>query len=109
MRTLAEWLAAREAEPPAKLAAALRALSGEGSTVMASLRGRDAEDVSPVEALAMVGRERLEQALAHPGRDRRSAFRLLEADALFTYACEAALEAEDPEAALRRILGVATC
>jgi hypothetical protein len=37
---------------------------------------------------------------------RESAFRLLEADALVTYACEAALEADDPESALRRILSV---
>ena len=35
---------------------------------------------------------------------RESAFRLLEADALLTYACEAAVEAKDPDAALRRIL-----
>jgi hypothetical protein len=105
VRTLAEWLAARVPEPPARLAAALQAVSREGST--ASVGRRDAEEIPAVEALATVARERLEQALAHPGRDRESAFRLLEADALFTYACEAALEAEDPEAALHRILGVA--
>jgi hypothetical protein len=51
-----------------------------------------------------MGRDRLEAALARPGRVRESAFRLLEADALLTYACEAALEAEDPAGALRRIL-----
>ena len=50
--------------------------------------------------------ERLDQARARPGRVRESAFRLLEADALLTYACEAALETEGPDAALRRILQV---
>jgi len=48
----------------------------------------------------------LDAARARPGRVRESAFRLLEADALLTYACEAALESGDPEAALRRILSV---
>jgi hypothetical protein len=32
---------------------------------------------------------------------RESAFDLLTADALLTYACEAALEAEDPESTLQ--------
>ncbi|MDF2697623.1 MAG: hypothetical protein K0S65_6006, partial [Labilithrix sp.] len=41
---------------------------------------------------------------ARLGRVRDSAFRLLEADALLTYACEAALERDDPETALQRIL-----
>jgi len=35
-----------------------------------------------------------------PGRVRQSAFHLLAADALLTYACEAALECEDAERAL---------
>jgi hypothetical protein len=57
--------------------------------------------------LADRGVERLTMALSRPGRQRASAFRLLEADALFTYACEAALESEDPMGVLRRILVVA--
>jgi hypothetical protein len=61
-------------------------------------------DVEAHVALAREARVRLDLARAHPGRVRESAFRLLEADALLTYACEAALEAEDPEAALRRVL-----
>ena len=40
------------------------------------------------------------------GGSAKSAFRLLEADALLTYACEAALESEEPVAALRSILAV---
>jgi hypothetical protein len=42
--------------------------------------------------------------MAHPGRVRENAFHLLAADALLTYACEAALESDDPEAALLRSL-----
>lgn len=39
------------------------------------------------------------------GAERAAAFRLLEADALLTYACEAAADAPDPEAALLLVLG----
>ncbi len=55
-------------------------------------------------ALAAEGCVRLAEARAQTGRVRASAFRLLEADALITYACEAALETEDSEAALRSVL-----
>jgi hypothetical protein len=55
-------------------------------------------------ALSAEARARLAEARGHLGRVRASAFRLLEADALITYACEAAIETEDPEGALRRIL-----
>jgi len=54
--------------------------------------------------LAAEGLSRLRSARSRLGRVRESAFRLLEADALITYACEAALDAEDPQDALRRIL-----
>jgi hypothetical protein len=67
------------------------------------LRGA-AEDVVVWESLVQAARARLEMACASPGRVRESAFRLLEADALFTYACEAALDLEDSDDALRRIL-----
>lgn len=83
------WLAARTPAPPRDLAEALRPLA-DGP----SLHG----------VLADAGLGRLQQARARPGRVRDSAFRLLEADALLTYACEAALESDDPEAALRRVL-----
>lgn len=46
----------------------------------------------------------LDSALSLPGQQREGAFHLLAADALFTYACEAALEAEDVEGALRGVL-----
>jgi hypothetical protein len=57
-----------------------------------------------VEALLEGGLAELGRARAEPGRVRRSAFHLLAADALVTYACEAALEHADPEEALRRVL-----
>ena len=56
------------------------------------------------EALARLGRRALGQALSAPGRVRASALHLLAADALITYACEAALEAENPEEALAAVL-----
>jgi hypothetical protein len=58
------------------------------------------------DALAHAARARLAAALERPGRVRASAFHLLAADALLTYACEAALELDDPRAALLRIIEV---
>ena len=48
----------------------------------------------------------LDAARAKPGRVRESAFHLLAADALLTYACEACLESPDPGAALERVLTI---
>jgi hypothetical protein len=56
------------------------------------------------EALTRSGLAALDRARAAPGRVRQSAYHLLTADALLTYACEAALEDADPETTLRRIL-----
>lgn len=50
----------------------------------------------------------LRSALELPGNEREGAYHLLAADALFTYACEAALETEDVEGALLSILGSAS-
>lgn len=84
------FLSARTPPPPAPLAAWLEGVPvGEGTTA---------------EALLQAGLGELDAARAEPGRVRRSAFHLLSADALLTYACEAALEADDPRAALVRIL-----
>jgi len=109
--SLAAWLAAREPPPPAALGSALGALTEDGAAVPGAVPGAAGAQRVGREALAFrlvaVGRERLEQALARPGRVRESAFRLLEADALLTYACEAVLEAEEPVGGLRRILAVA--
>jgi hypothetical protein len=59
-----------------------------------------------VHQLVETARDRLDVARARPGRVRASAFELLVADALVTYACEAALETEDPVAALEAIAEV---
>jgi len=85
------WLAKRRPVPPAELASAF-ALADEGD--------------SPERVLTEAGLRRLAEARGQPGRVRESAFRLLEADALLTYACEAALEGDDPEAGLRWILSL---
>jgi hypothetical protein len=93
MSTAQSWLAARRPSPPAELAAGL-ALADEPGPL--------------AERLADAGAVRLRVARGHLGRVRSSAFHLLEADALITYACEAALESDDPEDALRRILASTT-
>ncbi len=95
----ADWLAARKPSPPERLSRALgvSALVGEG-------RDGDAQHWL---SLAEHGSGRLVEAMERPGRDRAAAFTLLTADALFTYACEAALESADPEAALLDVLAAA--
>lgn len=59
-----------------------------------------------VDRLLDAARDRLDAARARPGRIRTSALELLVADALLTYACEAALETEDPATALEAIAEV---
>ena len=66
-------------------------------------------DVSGVTAVSVVGLTKiacdaLEQARLSPGRVRNSAFQLLTADALITYACELALDGEDPDLVLGVIM-----
>jgi hypothetical protein len=82
-------LASREPPPPPELLEWLPAVRGQGSLI---------------EALAAAGRETLSRALERPGRDREAAFLLLTADALTTYACEAAAGAADPVGELRIVL-----
>ncbi|HET9949797.1 MAG TPA: hypothetical protein VFQ22_12810 [Longimicrobiales bacterium] len=94
MSRVGEWLAGRRPPAPPELAEALARVRVDGGPT--------------AEALARAARERLDAARARPGRVRESAFRLLEADALLTYACEAALESEDPDAELGRVLAVAS-
>ena len=64
----------------------------------------DTESDSMTERITRLGLAALDQARGRPGRIRDTAFQLLAADALVTYACEAALEEGDPLAALRAIL-----
>jgi hypothetical protein len=89
--TAREWLAARNPAPPAPLVEALE-------------RVLTSEVPFDTDRLETVAREQLGEADHSPGRVRRSAFSLLLADALFTYACEIALQADDPVAALRECL-----
>ena len=56
------------------------------------------------EALMESGLRAIREALASPGRNRESAYRLLAGDALLTYACEAAVEEEDPGPRLKHLL-----
>jgi hypothetical protein len=91
MSNLFEWMASRRPAPPVDLAQALAFVV-------------DAPVAEPSAALLAGAESRRAAARGRLGRVRESAFRLLEADALVTYACEAALERDDPEAALRRIL-----
>lgn len=96
MSSLSDWLDRRRPRPPAELERALRG-GGDGSEDAGS---------GVLETLARRARVRLERALVRPGRVRESAFELLAADALVTYACEAAAESPDAEAALVRLLAV---
>lgn len=59
---------------------------------------------STAHRVTLLARMALDEARAKPGRVRESAFHLLAADALVTYACEAALDEADPSTALRTIL-----
>lgn len=89
MSDIATWMAARRPAAPMDL--------GRWSHA-------DAESGSMAERITSLARTALEESLARPGRIRGRAFQLLAADALITYACEAALEERDPPAALRAIL-----
>jgi hypothetical protein len=101
------WLAAREPTPPAPLATALSALLSEHAPSASADGAAGGEEGALSDALTAHARARLEQALSRPGRERWNAYRLLEADALLTYACEAALEEADGDRFLRRILTIA--
>lgn len=110
MSELTDWLGARRPLAPSDLAEAVQAALAEHAVGRA---GSADEVAGPtrtdgwVDGLTQAGARRLADALERPGRVRESAFRLLEADALLTYACEAALEADDPERALQRVLAAA--
>ena len=89
---LAAWIVRREPQAPE------------------ALLGRTADQVrvpepldGAVDALVEAARSGLADARRRIG-ERRGAFRLLEADACLTYACEAALDATDPTRLLGRIL-----
>jgi len=89
------WVADRSPPPPAELAGRMEE----------ALRGQEGGDPSAlVASLARAARAEVDGAVALPERSRARAFRLLLGDALITYACEAAVDAQDPEGALRTVL-----
>ena len=95
MPDLTAWVEARRPPAPADLAERVRRSGTEHPA-----------DPDRVTALVRMASDRLDAARASRGRVRESAFQLLAADALVTYACEAALEADDPVASLGQILSV---
>jgi hypothetical protein len=87
------WLDEMHPSPPEGLRVRLKADMMQSGQEARPDRLRDAARVS------------LEAASAR-SRDRAAAFDLLLADAWITYACEAAIEGEDPDAALDRIVSL---
>ena len=90
MDPVARWLDNRAPPAPDGLRSRFGPLHGGGASLS--------------EALGRLSVRHLAEALKLPGRNREAAFYLLAADALLTYACEAAVEQEDPEAALSLVL-----
>lgn len=88
MRTR-EWLAARQPRPPAALASRIRDLLPDAPA-----------DAALPETLVAAADAALRELLRRPARDRAVALDLLAADALATYAFEAA--ADEPETIERR-------
>ena len=91
--TEVDWLCGRYPSPPEGLRVKLEAgmlYSGQEATPD---RLREAASVS------------LKKALDR-SRDRAAAFQVLAADAWLTYACEAALEGDEPDAALERLVSL---
>lgn len=87
------WLAGRRPASPFELAAAVRE----------KLSGVDERGSELADTLSEAAKACLRRVQARGGRAREAAFDLLAADALVTYACEAALAADDPDAALIHI------
>lgn len=98
MSAVDAWLADRRPAAPRELSARM------GTPAPGEEDGGD-EAVLP--ALTRRGLHGLDEARRRPGRVRESAYDLLTADALLTYACEAALDAPDPEALLTELMGSA--
>ncbi len=99
MTDVLAWLGGRTPTPPDDLRCRLEA-AVEAEPTSGQRAGER------VDVLEDAGVLRLDAAVARPGRERASAFELLLADALISYACEAALEAEAPEEVLGRLVEV---
>lgn len=68
------------------------------------MRPSDESAPAGVTALAAEAEQALSRALSPEGRPRGGAFDLLAADGFLTWACEAAIESDDPDAALQRLI-----
>jgi len=89
------WMEARTPRPPADLDARLR------DHVAGSVQENEV-----AERLLGAAEDALTAALGRPGRVRTAAFDLLAADALVTYACESALEGDEPDEVLDRLVSI---
>jgi len=87
------WIATRTPEPPDDLRERLRGYEDQCI-----------EDGALADRLLAAAGEELQAALNQPGRSRSAAFDLLTADALVTYACEAALDDDTPDSVLDRLV-----
>lgn len=96
MSSTAGWLRNRHPAAPDDL----------GARVLESVPTPEVGSPERADRLLAAARGPLRAALDRPGRVRESAFDLLLADALVTYACEAALESGHPTRALERLVGV---
>lgn len=100
------WLGDRLGQVPDEL----RSWLDIGDVIEETADGREAAsdrategEIGPstvADELARRGLEALDGALARPGRNRETAFRLLAADAYLTWASEAMVESPEPEGAL---------
>lgn len=113
MSGLGEWLEGRRPSAPADLRQGIAEALTQGAETLGDRHAvtepaRQPESSADLRVTRLLdgARARLDAARARPGRQRDSAFELLVADALVTYACEAALDTERAERALRRVLEV---
>ena len=97
MDSALDWVATRTPPAPDELKVWLK-IPGDSSDLEGGV-------ASVPESLLRAGLLQLEEAVGRPGRDREAAYRLLAADALVTYGCEAASESADVRGALREVLG----
>ena len=105
--SLTDWLAERRPAPPPTLARRLEALGADDATGGATADAGEPAGEGPGSVrrrLERAGLAALDAARAAPGRERDSAWALLMADALLTYAAEAALAEDDPDAALEAMM-----
>lgn len=100
------WFEARRPRPPAGLGHAMEAAVAGARTEHGEFvhSGTDPIASADERALGSAASDLLKRAGAELGRDRSSAFALLAADGLLTYACVVALDYDDPVMAIKTLL-----